>query len=146
MDRGPKAPLGFAVLVAFVLGVGFLITHRDGQTATPLLATSSTSVDLDAAAAAPALVWPHDVPGPLADHVGRRVTAFGLKVVSVGSAEGFWVDSGGRQAWVQLDTSTESPQAVHAGDIVSFSGRVTPRDPDFAHFAVRAEALSLGVG
>ena len=84
-----------------------------------------------AAQAQPALVWPDQMPEPMTNYVGRRVSAFGLKVTGVDADEGFWVQKGDRRAWVQLETSTESPYTVRVGDTVSLSGRVLPHDPNF---------------
>jgi hypothetical protein len=174
MDRTTGTPLGFTLLLA--LAVGFVwalsgphhLLGTGGDGGTQLLASSRVSqADLDAAQAEPALEWPDQMPDPLTDYIGRRVSAFGLRVTSVDADEGFWVQSGGRRAWVQIETAAESPYTVRPGDTVSFSGRVLPHDPDFpngifmcadrqssaaeiartpTHFAIRVDALSFGVG
>jgi hypothetical protein len=172
MDRSTGTPLGFALLLLFAVAFGWVV--YDGHIAQhdhgAVLSSFRTSTQPDALASAqaqPALDWPKDMPGPMTDYVGRRVSAFGLKVTTVDADEGFWVTKDGRKAWVQLETATESPYTVRPGDVVSFSGRVLPHDPNFpsqiffcpdrqasaaelsktpTHFAVRVDALSFGVG
>jgi hypothetical protein len=165
MDRSTGTPLGFALLLFFVIAFGWVVSggRGDGSTA---LATFSSSGQA-AAQAQPALVWPTEMPGPITDYVGRRVTANGLRVTSVDADEGFWVTKGDQRAWIQIETFAESPYTVRPGDVVSLSGRVLPHDPDFpsqvyfcpgldasaaelsrapTHFAVRVESVSFGVG
>ena len=171
MDRSTGTPVGFALLLLFAFAFGWVVV--DGHTDhgdNPLLASfrnSSSQTGTATAPSQPALVWPTDMPGPITDYVGRSVSAFGLQVTTVDADEGFWVTKGGRRAWIQLETATESPYTVRPGDTVSFSGRVLPHDPSFpsqiffcpdrdasaaelsrqpTHFAVRVDALSFGVG
>ena len=172
MDRSTGTPLGFALLLLFVFAFGWVVYDAHGHqheagTATPTLATYRSPAELAAAQAQPALVWPDGMPEPMTNYEGRRVSAFGLKVTSVDANEGFWVQKGNRRAWIQLETSTESPYTVRAGDVVSLSGRVLPHDPNFpsqimfcpdrtvsrqelsrtpTHLAVRVDALSFGTG
>jgi len=68
----------------------------------------------------------------LADMVGRRVVADDTVVISVPGDEGFWVATGGDDAWVQLVTAGESPFTVESGDRVSFTGDVVAHGADFA--------------
>jgi hypothetical protein len=68
----------------------------------------------------------------LADMVGRRVVADDAVVISVPGDEGFWVATGGDDAWVQLVTAGESPFTVESGDRVSFTGDVVAHGADFA--------------
>jgi hypothetical protein len=163
MDRSTGTPLGFAILLLFALGfafVGLQGGHGDH--------TESRLVANYAQPQCPqALVWPGGMPGPITEYVGCAVNGFGLTVTSVDADEGFWVVSGERRAWVQLETAVESPFTVRPGDVITFSGRVLPHDPDFpnglyfcpdrdasaarlagepTHFAVRVDALSFGVG
>ena len=171
MDRSTGAPVGFALLLVFVLAVGWVIfgghgPHDDGLDPVRDHALAIFG-HLAAAEAQPALVWPDAMPEPMTNYVGRRVSAFGLKVTGVDADEGFWVQKGDRRAWIQLETSTESPYTVRVGDTVSLSGRVLPHNPDFpsqicfcpgrftsanelskapTHLAVRVDALSFGVG
>jgi hypothetical protein len=164
MDRSAGTPLGFALLLLLAITFGWVMYgERDGDTA-----LASFSADgLEAAQAQPALVWPTEMPGPITDYVGRRVTASGLRVTSVDADEGFWVTKGDQRAWIQIETIAESPYTVRPGDVVSLSGRVLPHDPGFpsqvyfcpgldasaaelsrapTHFAVRVESVSFGVG
>jgi hypothetical protein len=159
MDRSTGTAFGFALLLLLALGFGWAVATRHDDHR--LFANLAQQDDR------PALVWPDDMPGPLTDYVGRRVSAFGLEVVTVDADEGFWVASGTHKAWVQLQTAVESPYSVRPGDLISFSGRVLPHDPDFpsqlyfcpdrqvsagelarapTHMAVRVDALSFGVG
>lgn len=170
MDRSTGTPLGFALLVLLMSAFGWVIysAHEyHAAAAAPTLATFRSSADLAAAQAQPALVWPDQMPEPMTNYEGRRVSAFGLTVTSVDANEGFWVQRGDRRAWVQLETTTESPYTVKVGDTVSLSGRVLAHDPDFpsqimfcpdrtvsrqelsrtpTHLAVRVDALSFGTG
>ena len=172
MDRSTGTPLGFALLLLFAFAFGWVAV--DGNSGhehdNALLASFSTGQESDGTGTAqvqPALVWPGDMPNPITEYVGRRVTANGLRVTSVDADEGFWVAKADRRAWVQIETTAESPYTVKPGDVVSLSGRVLPHDPDFpsqiyfcadrqasaselsrapTHFAVRVDALSFGVG
>ena len=170
MDRSTGTPLGFALLLLFAFAFGWVV--YDGHTGhdPALLASFRTSDQAGTDTAAqtqPALDWPRDMPGPMTDYVGRRVSAFGLKVTTVDADEGFWVVKDGRKAWIELETATESPYTVRPGDTVSVSGRVLPHDPNFpsqiffcpdrfasadelskapTHLAVRVDALSFGTG
>ena len=176
MDRSTGTPLGFALLLLFALAFGWVVFEAPGHQhetagttgATNAAFTSSrTPAELAAAQAQPALDWPKEMPGPISTFEGRRVSAFGLTVTGVDADEGFWVQKDGRRAWVQLQTSTESPYTVRVGDVVSLSGRVVPHDPNFPskiffcpgrvasatelsqqpdHLAVLVTALSFGVG
>jgi len=172
MDRSTGTPLGFALLLLFAFAFGWVVYDGHGHqheadTAIPTLATFRSPADLAAAQAQPALVWPDDMPEPMTNYEGRRVSAFGLRVTSVDADEGFWVQKGNRRAWIQLETATESPYTVKPGDVVSLSGRVLPHDPNFpsqimfcpdrtvsrqelsrtpTHLAVRVDALSFGTG
>ena len=167
MDRNTGTPVGFALLIALALAFGWVVFGGHGRHADPALASFSSPSDLAAAEAQPALVWPDDMPDPMTNYVGRRVSAFGLKVTGVDADEGFWVQKGDHRAWIQLETLTESPYTVRVGDTVSLSGRVLPHNPDFpsqiffcpgrfasanelskapTHLAVRVDALSFGVG
>jgi hypothetical protein len=171
MDRSAGSPAGFALLLLFVFAFGWVVWDgHGGHDHTAVLAGFRTAMQparLAAAQAQPALDWPRDMPGPMTDYVGRRVSAFGLQVTTVDADEGFWVTKNGRAAWVQIETATESPYTVRPGDVVSLSGLVLPHDPNFpkqlffcpdrgasaaqlsrtpTHFAVRVDALSFGVG
>jgi hypothetical protein len=68
----------------------------------------------------------------LSDLVGQRVSATDAVVVSVPGDEGFWVATGGEDAWVQLVTAGESPFTVESGNRVSFTGDVVAHGADFA--------------
>ena len=68
----------------------------------------------------------------LSDHIGQQVSATDAEVHSVPADEGFWVDTPGEDAWVQLKTAGESPFTVQAGQRVSFVGRVVAHEADFA--------------
>jgi hypothetical protein len=176
MDRSTGTPLGFALLLLFALAFGWVMfgapdhQHDDGSATAATdaaFAIYNSPARMAAAQAQPALVWPDQMPEPMTQYVGRRVSAFGLRVTGVDADEGFWVQKGDRRAWVQLETATESPYTVRVGDIVSLSGRVLPHNPDFpsqimfcpdriasrqelsrtpTHFAVRVDALSFGTG
>jgi hypothetical protein len=64
---------------------------------------------------------------------GQRVTARGVRVLSVPADEGFWVGDGpSARAWVQLSASGESPVRIRAGQRLSFVGEVVRHDQDFA--------------
>ena len=179
MDRSTGTPLGFALLLLFALAFGWVVFtgpgHQHGgstpagtTTATDAaFATNRSPAELAAAEAQPALDWPDQMPGSISTYEGRRVSAFGLSVTGVDADEGFWVQKEGHRAWVQLQTSTESPYTVRVGDVVSLSGRVVPHNPDFPskiffcpgrvvsatelsrqpeHLAVLVNALSFGTG
>lgn len=66
------------------------------------------------------------------DHVGSTVVADGVEVEDVPADEGFWVETAGDRAWVQVDTAGESPFVVEPGRRISFTGQVVAHDPDFA--------------
>jgi hypothetical protein len=68
----------------------------------------------------------------ISEMVGRRVVADDAVVVSVPGDEGFWLATGGKDAWVQLVTAGESPFTVKSGDRVSFTGDVVAHGADFA--------------
>jgi hypothetical protein len=68
----------------------------------------------------------------LSEVVGRTVVAEETDVQGVPGDEGFWVDTGGESAWVQLSTAGESPYEVRGGQRVSFTGEVVAHDADFA--------------
>jgi hypothetical protein len=169
MDRSTGTPWGVALLVLLLLGFGWALTgHRDHDD--PVLSsfgTSATASDFAAAQQQPVLVWPRDLPEPMTAYVGRRVMAAGLRVTSVDADEGFWVEQGGRTAWVQLETATESPYTVRPGDVVTLSGTVTAHDARFpsglyfcpdrqasagrlaqvpTHIAVGVDSLEFGIG
>jgi len=177
MDRIAGTPLGFALLLVFAIAFGWVMStgsghqHDDGTPDTAAMnaafATLNSPSAMAAAEAQPALVWPDDMPEPMTNYVGRRVSAFGLKVTSADADEGFWVQKDGRRAWVQIETAVEPPYVVHAGDTVSLSGRVLPHDPSFpnklmfcpdrgaskaelaratTHFAVAVDGISFGTG
>jgi hypothetical protein len=170
MDRNTGTPVGFALLLTLVVAFGWVVWggHRHSVgSGDASLASYASAGDLAAAQAQPALVWPDAMPEPMTSYVGRRVSAFGLKVTSVDADEGFWVQKGNRRAWIQLQTATESPYTVRVGDTVSLSGQVLTHNPDFpsqiffcpdryasraelsnvpTHLAVRVDALSFGVG
>jgi len=73
---------------------------------------------------------------PVADDlvalVGQRVTARGVRVLSVPADEGFWVGDHDARVWVQLSTSGESPVRIRAGQRLSFVGDVVRHDDEFA--------------
>jgi hypothetical protein len=170
MDRSTGTPVGFALLLLFAVAFGWVVVDGHGDhTGNPLLASfrSASQTGTATEPTQPALVWPDDMPGPITDYVGRRISAFGLKVTTVDADEGFWVTKGDRKAWVQIETAVESPYTVRPGDVVSLSGRVLPHDPKFpsqiffcpdrqasaaelsrqpTHIAVRVDSLSFGVG
>ena len=179
MDRSTGTPLGFALLLFFTVAFGWvwfgaptydLAGHShtaDARTDAALAAYFRDPAAAQAAAAQPALAWPQDMPGPITDYVGRRVTANGLRVTSVDADEGFWVEKGGQRAWIQIETADESPYTVRPGDVVSVSGRVLPHDASFpsriyfcanrqaaetelarspTHFAVLVDEVTFGVG
>jgi hypothetical protein len=168
MDRSTGTPVGFALLLLFAFAFGWVVYdgHTGHSGTDPLLANYS-SAELRAAQEKPALVWPTEMPGPITDYVGRRVTATDLTVTGVDADEGFWVQKDGQRAWIQIETASESPYTVRVGDTVSVSGRVLPHNPDFpskiyfcagryassnelanapTHFAVLVDAVSFGVG
>jgi hypothetical protein len=155
------------LLVLLALGFGWALLGRHDGMALSSFGTSMSESDFAAAQAQPALVWPQDMPEPMTNYVGRRVQAFGLQVMTVDADEGFWVSKDGRTAWVQLETSTESPYTVKSGDVVSLNGTVLPHDDRFpsrlyfcadrqasasrlaqvpTHLAVRVDSLKFGVG
>jgi hypothetical protein len=73
------------------------------------------------------------VGGDLMALAGRRVTARGVRVLSVPADEGFWVGDGpSARVWVQLSASGESPVRIRAGQRLSFVGEVVRHDQDFA--------------
>ena len=167
MDRNTGTPLGAVLLVLLALGFGWALLGRHDGLSLSSFGTSTTDSDFAAAQAQPALVWPQDMPEPMTNYVGRRVQAFGLQVMGVDADEGFWVSKDGRTAWVQLETSTESPYTVKPGDVVSLNGTVLPHDDRFpsrlyfcadrqasasrlaqvpTHLAVRVDSLKFGVG
>jgi hypothetical protein len=142
MDRSTGTPLGFALVLLFAAAFGWVWFGAPGHghvgTGSELAAyTSLTPAELQERAAQPPLVWPQDLPGPLADYAGRRVVANGLRVTGVDAAEGFWVEKDGRRAWIQLAEPvpgvrpSESPYRVEVGDVVSVSGQVLPHDPNY---------------
>jgi len=167
VDRTTGTPLGAVLLVLLALGFGWALLGRHDGMALSSFGTSMSESDFAAAQAQPALVWPQDMPEPMTNYVGRRVQAFGLQVMGVDADEGFWVSKDGRTAWVQLETSTESPYTVKPGDVVSLNGTVLPHDDRFpsrlyfcadrqasasrlaqvpTHLAVRVDSLKFGVG
>ena len=167
MDRSTGTPIGFALLLLFVIAFGWVTLGAPGHAGTGADLAGFSPADLQSAQAKPVLDWPKDMPGPMTDYAGRRVNAFGLRVTSVDADEGFWVEKDGRRAWVQIQTATESPYTVRVGDTVSLSGQVLLHDPDFpsrvffcpgrdasakeladarAHLAVKVNALSFGTG
>jgi hypothetical protein len=167
VDRNTGTPLGAVLLVLLALGFGWALLGRHDGMALSSFGTSMSESDFAAAQAQPALVWPQDMPEPMTNYVGRRVQAFGLQVMTVDADEGFWVSKDGRTAWVQLETSTESPYTVKSGDVVSLNGTVLPHDDRFpsrlyfcadrqasasrlaqvpTHLAVRVDSLKFGVG
>jgi hypothetical protein len=167
VDRTTGTPLGAVLLVLLALGFGWALLGRHDGMALSSFGTSMSESDFAAAQAQPALVWPQDMPEPMTNYVGRRVQAFGLQVMTVDADEGFWVSKDGRTAWIQLETSTESPYTVKPGDVVSLNGTVLPHDDRFpsrlyfcadrqasasrlaqvpTHLAVRVDSLKFGVG
>lgn len=171
MDRTTGTPLGFVLVVLLAVGFGWALLGSGVHHTDPALSsfgtTSMTTADLAAASAQPALVWPKEMPEPMTNYVGRRVMAAGLRVTSVDADEGFWVEQDGRTAWIQLETSTESPYTVRPGDVVSLNGIVLPHDDRFpaklyfcpdrqpsaqrlakvpTHLAVRVDSLKFGIG
>ena len=167
MDRTTGTPLGAVLLVLLALGFGWALLGRHDGMALSSFGTSMSDSDFAAAQAQPALVWPQDMPEPMTNYVGRRVQAFGLQVMTVDADEGFWVSKDGRTAWIQLETSTESPYTVKPGDVVSLNGTVLPHDDRFpsrlyfcadrqasasrlaqvpTHLAVRVDSLKFGIG
>ena len=172
MDRTTGTPLGFVLVVLLAVGFGWALLGSGGHHTDPALSSFGTTSSVSSAALAaaytqPALVWPKEMPEPMTNYVGRRVMAAGLRVTSVDADEGFWVEQDGRTAWIQLETSTESPYTVRPGDTVSLNGRVLPHDDRFpaklyfcpdrqpsaqrlatvpTHLAVRVESLKFGTG
>jgi hypothetical protein len=136
MERS-GTPVGFALLLLFALAFGWVAFDDRFERNPGAVLTSYDSASIAAAQAQPPLVWPDDVAGPLTDHVGRRVTADGLRVTSVDADEGFWVEKNGRQAWIQLaepvagERPPESPYRVEVGDVVSMSGSVYPHEANY---------------
>ena len=161
MDRRTGTTLGFLLLLLFLAGFVYV------QAADPRGPLALVGLSDDDQPAGDGLVIPSQTPGDLDQYVGRKVSAFGVRVTSVDADEGFWVDAGGRRVWVQLETLTESPYTVLPGQTVSFTGRVIPHEPNWpdlidfchdrhasaqelsrqgAHVAVPVDALSFGVG
>jgi len=73
---------------------------------------------------------------PVADDlvalVGQRVTARGVRLLSVPADEGFWIGDHDGRVWVQLSTSGESPVRIRAGQRLFFVGDVVRHDDEFA--------------
>jgi hypothetical protein len=166
MDRSTGTPLGFALLVVLMLGFGWALAGQRDH-GDPVLRSYVTSSADFTAQAQPVLVWPRDLPEPMTSHVGRRVMAAGLLVTSVDADEGFWVEQGGRSAWVQLDSAGESPYTIRPGDVVTLTGTVMSHDARFpaglyfcpdrqasagrlaqepTHLAVGVDSLTFGTG
>jgi hypothetical protein len=122
-DRVVQVCLAVAVVGLLVAVVWSALTPErpDGADVDDVLRTPAAAGTLDLA----------DV-GDLSDVVGQRVSATALEVHSVPADEGFWVDTSGEDAWVQLKTAGESPMQVEAGQRVSFVGTVVAHDADFA--------------
>jgi hypothetical protein len=99
-------------------------TPSDRVDDTTTAATPTPTSELDAVAL--------DSVDDIADMIGRRVVADNAVVISVPGDEGFWVATGGKDAWVQLLTAGESPFTVEPGDRVSFTGDVVAHGADFA--------------
>ena len=82
MDRSNGTPLGFVLVVLLAIGFGWALLGGGGHS-DPALSSSGTSssvsAEFAAAQAQPALVWPQDMPEPMTNYVGRRVSAFGLR-------------------------------------------------------------------
>jgi hypothetical protein len=155
MDRRTGTTLGFLLLLLLLAGFVYV---QNADRPLGLVGVSDEQ---------PGLVIPRDTPGDLSQYVGRKVSAFGVRVTSVDADEGFWVDAGGKRVWVQLETLTESPYTVQPGQVVSFTGRVIPHEANWpslidfchdrhasaeelsrqgAHVAVPVDALTFGVG
>jgi hypothetical protein len=107
---------GLVALVAIAIGLLGSLSARPepaaGEGADPALALA----DLD----------------DVRDAVGRRVVAEAAEVDDVPADEGFWVETGGDRAWVQVETAGESPFVVQPDQRVSFTGLVVPHGADFA--------------
>jgi RNA polymerase sigma factor (sigma-70 family) len=66
------------------------------------------------------------------EYAGHRVSARGVRVLSVPSDEGFWIGSGQRdRVWVLLRASGESSFTVRSGRRVVFTGRIVAHGPRF---------------
>jgi hypothetical protein len=163
MDRRTGTPLGSLLLLLFLAGFVFIgVNGVDPRGALGLVGVSDSDGQ-----PGDGLVIPKDTPGELTQYVGRKVSAFAVRVTSVDADEGFWVDAGGKRVWVQLQTLGESSYTVQPGQVVSFTGRVLPHDANFpntidfchdrhasaeelsrqgAHVAVPVDALTFGVG
>jgi hypothetical protein len=135
MDRSTGTPVGFALLLLFAVAFGWVSwgapNHRHDPATAAAFAMYNSPSAMAAAEAQPPLVWPDEMPEPMTNYVGRRVTASDLKVTSADADEGFWVQKGGRRAWVQIEAAAEPPYVVRAGDTVSLTGRVLPHDPNY---------------
>lgn len=112
-------------------------------------ATSSASADTPTASgsgaggagAAAGTVVTQDTPvlgdGPVKDlnsYTGKEAVGRGVQVQSVPADEGFWVGSSATdRLWVQLTGKAgESPYQVKVGDLVDFTGTITPAPAGFA--------------
>jgi hypothetical protein len=116
---------GIVALVAIVVG---------------LLGTLSASPDPAPGATEPQPVLALSDVDDVRDAVGREVVAEGVEVDGVPADEGFWVETGGDPAWVQVDTAGESPFVVQPDQRVSFTGLVVAHEPDFARQPEFSEA------
>jgi hypothetical protein len=96
-----------------------------------LWALAALGLALVAAQASVAGAETTPVSSVLRQQIGQPVTMNGMYVTSVPADEGFWVDSDHGRMWVQIETVTESPYDVDAGDTMSFSGRVVAHGPEF---------------
>ena len=103
---------GFAVL-----GIVLLVAHGPSS---PGTATSTGP----ASSGVPASTQ-------IGSEIGRTVSMNSVRVDAVPADEGFWVDSDTGRVWVQIETSTESPYTVRAGERVSFTGTVVPNGSNF---------------
>jgi hypothetical protein len=123
-DRIVQVCLAVVVLGLLVAVIWSTVASERGEGVEDTSATPTPTRDLQAVALG-------DV-DDLADMVGRRVAADDAVVISVPGDEGFWVATGGDDAWVQLVTAGESPFTVESGDRVSFTGDVVAHGADFA--------------